>query len=194
MRKADPRSFVGVLWLVTSILLATGQCFAEKGINDALIKAATRGDLSDVNTILDKGADVNSRDQFGRTALHWASLGGQPEVARLLLANGADPKAVDDQGHSALHVACAMHNHEVAKLLVDNGADVNQKDRKERTPLAWVLNTAGGGPYWSTAGGVYSIDNEAGVNRLHWEDIHCEFSQSNYKKLIELLKAAGAEQ
>ncbi|MBI5252377.1 MAG: ankyrin repeat domain-containing protein [Desulfomonile tiedjei] len=136
---------------------------------------------------------VSDVQTIGATALHWASLGGQPEVVRLLLANGADPKAVDDEGHSALHVACAIHNPEVAKLLIDNGANVNQKDRKERTPLAWALNTAGSGPFWSTAGGVYSVDNEAGVSGLRWADIHCDFSESNYKKLIELLKAAGAE-
>ncbi|MBI5252378.1 MAG: ankyrin repeat domain-containing protein [Desulfomonile tiedjei] len=101
MRKADPRSFVGMLWLVISILVAIGQCFAEKGINDALIDAATRGDLSDVNTALDKGADVNARDKFGRTPLHWAAYKGHVEAMKSLLSRGAD---IDSQRMEESHV------------------------------------------------------------------------------------------
>ncbi|CEM28323.1 unnamed protein product [Vitrella brassicaformis CCMP3155] len=41
--------------------------------------------------LLAKGADVNARDLYGRTPLHYACEDGQSKVVPLLLRNGADP-------------------------------------------------------------------------------------------------------
>jgi ankyrin repeat protein len=64
--------------------------------------AATQGRrLSNVEALIDAGADVNARDEKGRTALLCAE---SPDMVELLLKKGADPLAVDFQGHNLLMV------------------------------------------------------------------------------------------
>ena len=46
--------------------------------------AAETGNTSIVKALLDLGADVNARDDKGRTALGWALEGGHNEVVELL--------------------------------------------------------------------------------------------------------------
>ena len=63
-----------------------------------LIDATQRGELERVRAILaaDRGL-VNFRDESGATALHYAALHGQREIARLLLDKGADINSTDGQ-------------------------------------------------------------------------------------------------
>ena len=77
--------------------------------------------------MLDRGGDVNAKDDYGLTLLHWAaSHNPNPEVAALLLARGADVNAKNDYGWTPLHGA-AQDNPDpaVAELLLDRGADVH---------------------------------------------------------------------
>jgi ankyrin repeat protein len=41
--------------------------------------------------LIDLKADVNTRDDFGCTPLHYAAFQGRCDIAQLLLDNGADP-------------------------------------------------------------------------------------------------------
>jgi ankyrin repeat protein len=59
-----------------------------------------------VQTLLTAGADINSRDVAGRTALRNAAERGEsPEVIAVLLRAGADARATDAQGKTALDYA-----------------------------------------------------------------------------------------
>ena len=66
--------------------------------------ATRRGLLDIVNLLLAKGADVNSRDEDGRTALMWAadSESDSSETVKSLLIKGANPNAGDKDGATAL--------------------------------------------------------------------------------------------
>src|SRR5262249_26784420 len=55
--------------------------------------------------LLRAGADLNTTDHDGRTALIWAAKRGNSEVERVLLAAGADPNIVDLRGRTALDYA-----------------------------------------------------------------------------------------
>ena len=46
---------------------------------DGLMKAAVGGHLDVVRFLLDRGADVNARNESGDTALTWAVRGGHIE-------------------------------------------------------------------------------------------------------------------
>jgi len=55
--------------------------------------------------LIEAGADPNSRDDDGDTALIVAADKDWPEVVRALLAKGADPNAADRDGATPLHNA-----------------------------------------------------------------------------------------
>src|SRR5437016_2983059 len=79
-----------------AILLAV--CAIAQTPGDLLLDAATKGDLKGVQTALMRGANVNSRDAMGRTALliamqgsasEYRVIGANEPIARLLLERGA---------------------------------------------------------------------------------------------------------
>lgn len=51
--------------------------------------------------------DVDQKDSFGRTPLHYACGSGDPELVALLLKHAADVHAVAEDGYTPLH-ACAL--------------------------------------------------------------------------------------
>ena len=65
---------------------------------------------------------TNSRDDSGRTPLHWASQEGHWEAAAYLIKNGADKDALDHEGFSPLSIAVSSGDQELFELLVNMGA------------------------------------------------------------------------
>jgi len=120
-----------LLTTIAAVVLA-GTAFA-----DPIHDAAWDGDLDGVQAELDKGADVNAKDDDGRTPLNYAAYTGQKEIAELLIKKGADVNAKDEDGGTPLHQA---FTREVAELLIAEGADVNAKDMSGWTPLNQAFN------------------------------------------------------
>ena len=50
-----------------------------------------------------RGVDVNAKDKQGRTAIHYAVLGGDLEMLDTLLSIGGNPMAIDRDGNSVFH-------------------------------------------------------------------------------------------
>lgn len=82
--------------------------------------AAYWGQQQVAEVLLARGADVNLRDEQGRTALHTRSVHRTPAVVAVLLAHGADPRLRDHQGATPLFYAATK---EIAELLIAHGAD-----------------------------------------------------------------------
>ena len=55
-----------------------------------------------VTLLLDMDADINAKDNNGRTPLHNVSWTGHTDVVQLLLNKGADINAKDKQGRTPL--------------------------------------------------------------------------------------------
>jgi ankyrin repeat protein len=88
-----------------------------------LTKAAEDGKENEARMLLEKDANVNAKDAFGWTVLHWAAVNGRLVVARLLLDNGAQVGGEDEDGWMALHFAVSQGHKAVTRLLLDRGVD-----------------------------------------------------------------------
>lgn len=88
--------------------------------NDGRTALMLTSNLEIAKLLIDSGADVNAKNNNGGTALIWAD---KLEIAKLLIDNGADINAKDSLGHTALTQAVNWDRLEIAKLLIDNGAD-----------------------------------------------------------------------
>ena len=101
---------------------ARAQPDAQANLGGGLRDAAARGDVTSARGYLQEGADVNSRDGAGRTALLRACLGGHAQVVRLLLDFGADPNLADSRGVTPLKVAEAGGEPDITAMLRVQGA------------------------------------------------------------------------
>lgn len=63
-------------------------------------------------------AQVNARDEQGRTALHNAASVGDEDLVSLLLEYGADVNLCDSQGRDALYLAVGAGHSEVVEILM----------------------------------------------------------------------------
>jgi ankyrin repeat protein len=66
--------------------------------------------------LLERGADVNARQQGGWTPLQAAAQHGDRVLAELLLAAGADPGARNDEGRSSAEIAAESGHPNLAAL------------------------------------------------------------------------------
>ena len=84
-----------------------------------------------VKALLGAGADVEVRDEKGRTPLHYGAVVGR-EVVIALLDAGVNVNVREKDGVTPLHVAVSA---DVATALIAAGATVNARSREGTTPL-----------------------------------------------------------
>jgi ankyrin repeat protein len=81
------------------------------------------------------GANVNSVDGDGDTALHLSCLHGDVEWVKTLLDANADVNAVNGKGRTPLSNAAYESNVEMVRLLLRNGARTEIAEGDQWTPL-----------------------------------------------------------
>ena len=123
-----------------SLLVVWSGCGRIQSPEGALIKAVKNGDAINVQNLLNRDADVNTKDEWANTALAWAVLRDDITIAGLLLDAGADTNIKSFKGLSPLQLATFNSNHEMVKLLLANGADVNAEDNYQSTVLMNAIN------------------------------------------------------
>ncbi|UTC62905.1 ankyrin repeat domain-containing protein [Treponema sp. OMZ 787] len=107
----------------------------------ALHEAVYNGNVEAALLLLQAGADPNSRNSSGNTALHLV----MPEASRSKLVSelikaGANPNLKDNYGETPLHIASRVGmNDEILDLLLKAGADINERNKKGQTPLILAI-------------------------------------------------------
>ena len=85
--------------------------------------AVKTGNIDAVKQHLDTGVDVNAKDRWGMTPLHYATSKGHKEIAELLIAKGADVNVKRRDGQTALDSA----DSETADLLRKHGGKTGEE-------------------------------------------------------------------
>jgi len=94
----------------------------------SIADAAQQGDRGAVSSLLKQAADVNAAQGDGMTALHWAAMKNDAELAQTLLYAGANVRAKTRIGeYTPLVLAAKNGNAAVMPALIEAGADVNAK-------------------------------------------------------------------
>src|SRR3954452_10125503 len=125
----------------------------------ACVEAAMNGNREAVKALLKEGADVNTTQADGMTALHWAAQKGDVELAKVLLYASANLKATTRiGGDTPLLIASKNGDAAMIETLTTAGADANTPTTNGTTPL--MLAAAAGKPAAVKA----LIDHGANVN------------------------------
>ncbi len=175
------------LWMGFCLALLLVSCSAEE--TTYLHESAKLGNLTQVQGLLESGADINARDGFQRTALHWAVNRGFTEVARHLIEQGANVNARDRDAFTPLHLATQLVQTDVAEMLIKNGAELDAKEKSwGKTPLHFVAQF---GPESMAAllmekGANINVRDNLKLTPLHYAAL------SGQKGIAKLLIARGA--
>ncbi len=173
-----------------------------KPLGYALLNAVQAGNLAEVQGLLEKGAEVDSANLQGWSALMIASSSGRADIVKLLLDKGvrvnakskAFPIIVSANGSkippgtTALMAAAYSGRPEIAAMLLEKQAQVNAKRDDRWTPLMAACS--------STSAETVRLLLEAGADKNVVDD-------SGYSPLamaiinrnggaIRMLKARGA--
>lgn len=105
----------------------------------ALHWAVYYDDVALVQTLLEKGAAVDTRNIFGASPLSQAAILANPKVLDLLLQAGADPDERGADEQTALMIVARTPNVAAAELLIAAGADVNAREQwRGQSALMWA--------------------------------------------------------
>lgn len=112
----------------------------QTGARPLIVDAAHRGDLETVRLAVQSGADVNSRDTDGRTALMLASAAGYASIAEFLLARGADPNLIDIEGSSSMIFAVENGRADILAQLIYKRGDLTLRNKKNERAADLALD------------------------------------------------------
>lgn len=104
-----------------------------------LLDAVARENADIVGMLLDAGAKLDDRDEYGRGILHSVR---HVAVAKRILDAGADVNDRDKQKRTPLHHACSLGDPDLVALFLERGADVEPKDAEGTTPYLAGSNLA----------------------------------------------------
>ena len=96
--------------------------------------------------MISQGANINDRNKYDISPLHYAADEGHLEIVKLLISQGADIDAKGAfhlyyspmhliLGCTPLHLAANKGHLEIVKFLISHGAKYNAKNNEGDTPL-----------------------------------------------------------
>ena len=92
----------------------------------ALFQAVKDINIEATKQAIADGADVNAKDENGRTLLQLAALKGHKEVVELLIAKNANVNAKNNDGETPLDQAIESDEEDIINLLRKHGGKTGE--------------------------------------------------------------------
>lgn len=109
---------------------ARGQPVNQMTANLALLQAAEKGWVDEIEKLLAEGANIAARNRFGSTPLLLAAGNGHRKAVTALLAAGSDINHRNLGGGTALIRAAEGGHARAAKILIEAGAFIDHANNK----------------------------------------------------------------
>lgn len=113
---------------------AGGMWLHRWNLNRALTQAVYYTRVSEVRALLERGADPNLRDQYGRPMVSYAARRSGATL-KVLLQGSADPNVTERDGTRRIVYAAAADYLDVVQILIRFGADVDSTNADGKTAL-----------------------------------------------------------
>jgi len=110
----------------------------HKWLNTISIEASRKGDIALIERLCSlERVDfiISSRDEYGRTPVHYFAKNDDVHSLAFLLDNGADIDMRDIFGRNALHVSSVFGSFSSLQFLLQSAVSVNAIDKNFNTSL-----------------------------------------------------------
>ena len=167
---------------------------AEVARYSGLHAAAHRGELAQVKKLLASGAQIDTRDPYGRTALHVATFARQREVIKALAQAGANLGLLENDRYDAVTIASVADDEPTLRVLLELGASAKlTTSRYDGTALIAAAHLGHDGVVRQLITAGAPLDH---VNNLHWtaviESIVLGDGGVRHQAVLRALLDAGA--
>jgi ankyrin repeat protein len=179
-------------WCLAAIgAVALAQALGASARDTRVVDAAMRGDRVAVRALLAGGADANVAQGDGMTALHWAAMNDDVELAQMLAYAGANLRAVTRIGaQTPLYLAAAQGHERAVRALLASGAAPDLATSTGVTPL--MAAAAAGNPGAMTALIERGADVNAADTTIGYTALMAA-AANNRVDAVRLLLARGAD-
>lgn len=108
-------------------------------LNLELANAVNANSEERVRLLIEKGADVNARDNQGYAPVHNAARNRYAHLVTLLVEKGADVNARDSDGFTALLHAINRNHVPTVEAIAKSGGNLELATPQGITPLTWAI-------------------------------------------------------
>jgi ankyrin repeat protein len=124
--------FNRLLFTVFFFFLVPAMAIADS--DESFLQAVYKGDRKEAESLLNLGANIESRTQKGSTALIVASARSDSEMVRFLLSRGARVNSRNRYDDTALLLCSTRGNTRCVKNLIEEKVDLNTRNMHGWSP------------------------------------------------------------
>jgi ankyrin repeat protein len=155
----------------------------------SILSVVQSKDANALNKLLRNGADLSTRSDDGKTALHLATIANKIDNVRRLIDSGIDVTSIDNDGCLSIHHAASRGHADILQILGSLASNLD------------IVNNAGDTPLHLAASQGHSkcisllVEMGATIKLLNYQCLSCLHvaMAGGHAKVVQMLLQRGAE-